>query len=160
MNEDHNQMIEDLYNEMFQHMISYAKTALPVALAEEAVQETFRIACQRAEVLAQSETPKGWLIVTLRNTIRNIRRNQESTKRILAKFMATQISDIGVTEDNIGLEVMYQNIADMEDYKLLKEKVLEGKSHAEMADARGITVEACKKRVERAKKSLRKKIEL
>lgn len=160
MNEDHNQMIEDLYNEMFQNMISYAKTALPVALAEEAVQETFRIACQRAEVLAQSENPKGWLIVTLRNTIRNIRRNQESTRRILAKFLATQISDIGVTEDSIDLEVMYQNIADMEDYKLLKEMVLEGKSHSEMAESRGITVAACKKRVERAKKHLRKKIDL
>ena len=158
MNEDHSQMIEELYFEMFRSLMSYAKTALPAGLAEEAVQETFRIACQRADILAQSDNRKGWLVVTLRNTILNIRRNEESARRIMARFLMSGTKDLELAEDNIGLEVLYQNIADMEDYKLLKEMVLEGKSHAEMAEARGITVAACKKRVQRAKEVLRNKI--
>jgi DNA-directed RNA polymerase specialized sigma24 family protein len=35
---------------------------------------------------------------------------------------------------------------------------VDGKSHLQMAEARGITVAACKKRMERAKKLLQKKL--
>ena len=38
-------------------------------LAEEAVQETFRIACAKADRLAESENRQGWLINTLKNVL-------------------------------------------------------------------------------------------
>ena len=158
MNEDHSKLIEELYLEMYQGMIAYATSALEEPLAEEAVQETFRVACQRAQVLAESENPRGWLVITLRNIIRNMKRSQEASQRIIAKFLVSQASNISISENTINLDIVYQNVADLEEYKLLKEMVLEGRSHLEMANARGISVAACKKRVQRAKELLKSKI--
>ena len=56
------------------------------------------------------------------------------------------------------MNILYQDIADTEEFKLLFEMAVEGKSHKEMAEARGITVDACKKRVQRAREKLLKKI--
>lgn len=158
MNEDHSKLIEELYLEMYQGMIAYATSALEESLAEEAVQETFRVACQRAQVLAESENPRGWLVITLRNIIRNMKRSQEASQRIIAKFLVSQASNISISENTINLDIVYQNVADLEEYKLLKEMVLEGRSHLEMANARGISVAACKKRVQRAKELLKNRI--
>lgn len=158
MNEDHSQMIEGLYTEMYRNMMAYARAVLGESLAEEAVQETFRIACQKAEALAKSENPRGWLMVTLRNTINNTRRSQESARQILTKFLVSQILEVSFLEDKISLDVMYENVADLEEYKLLKEMAIDGKSHVEMSRDRGISVVACKKRVQRAKEVLRNKI--
>ena len=158
MNEDHSILIEELYLEMYQGMIAYATSALEESLAEEAVQETFRVACQRAQVLAESENPRGWLVITLRNIIRNMKRSQEASQRIIAKFLVSQASNISISENTINLDIVYQNVADLEEYKLLKEMVLEGRSHLEMANARGISVAACKKRVQRAKELLKNRI--
>ena len=64
------------------------------------------------------------------------------------------------SEDKVNFDIMYQNIVDTEEFKLLKEMAIDGKSHLEMATARGISVDACKKRVQRAKETLRKKLKI
>ena len=53
---------------------------------------------------------------------------------------------------------MYGKVAQLEEFQLLKEMAVDGLSHLEMAQKRGISVDACKKRVQRAKKFLQKKI--
>ena len=72
--------------------------------------------------------------------------------------MMNQLRELSVTEDNINLNILYNNVADTEEFKLLAEMVIEGRSHEEMARARGITISACKKRVQRAKEVLQRKI--
>ena len=71
-----------------------------------------------------------------------------------------QVKELSFTEDKVNLNILYENIADTEEFKLLSEMAIEGKSHEEMAKARGITVSACKKRVQRAKEKLQKKIKV
>lgn len=159
MTEEQRKLISELYQEMFDKLIVYARSSLENdALAEEAVQETFRIACQRPEKLCGSSNPQGWLVLTLKNTIRNMKSNRATAKRIIEKYLVSQIKDISFSEHKISLEVMYENLADTEEFKLIKEMAVDGKSHLEMAQARGITVSACKKRVQRAKETLQKKI--
>ena len=52
MTEEQRKLISELYLEMFDKLIVYAHSSLENdALAEEAVQETFRIACQSPEKL-------------------------------------------------------------------------------------------------------------
>lgn len=65
-----------------------------------------------------------------------------------------------MSEDKVRLEVLYGNIADLDEFKLIQEMVVEGKSQLEMAQDRGISLDACKKRVQRAKEKLRKKIDV
>lgn len=151
--------IEQLYLEMFDLLMTYARSSLEnESLAEEAIQETFRIACLKPEDLLNSPNPKGWLINTLKNTIRNIKRSRTNANKLLATYLAVQSSDIAFSEDKISLEVTYANIASSEEFKLIKEMAVDGKSHLEMAQSRGISVDACKKRVQRAKELLRRKI--
>lgn len=160
MNAEQNRKIEELYREMFDKMKVYACCSLDnEALAEEAVQETFRIACQKPEQLCESANPRGWLVQTLKYTIRNIQRNRETAKRIMEKYLMTQIDDFTFSEDRIDFYILYENVADTEEFKLLSEMAIEGRSHLEMANSRGISVSACKKRVQRAKETLRKRID-
>ena len=72
--------------------------------------------------------------------------------------MMTQLREFSITEDRINLNVLYENVADTEEFKLLAEMAIEGRSHEEMARSRGITISACKKRVQRAKETLQRKI--
>ena len=156
MNAEQSAQIEMLYLQMFDGMMAYARSSLP----EEAVQETFRIACQKAEALCNSPNPKGWLVKTLKFTIQNIKRSRESMRLLLAEYLAAQAQQAAFSEDKIRLEVLYGNIADQEEFQLLKEMAVEGKSHLEMARIRGISISACKKRVQRAKKVLQRKLKL
>ena len=157
MNAEQSKLIEQLYLDMYDLLMAYARSSLErEALAEEAVQETFRIACLKPEALCGSANPKGWLVNALKNTIQNIKRSRDNANRLLAEYLATQSKELSISEDRISLEILYENVADLEEFKLIKEMAVEGKSHLEMAQERGITLNACKKRVQRAKEVLKK----
>lgn len=159
MKPEQRQKIEELYLEMFDKLMVYACSNLDSeALAEEAVQETFRVACQKPEQVCESVNPQGWLVQTLKYTICNIRSSQATAKRIIEKYLMSQIKDFSFSEDPLDLRVLYENVADTEEFKLLAEMFIEGRSHLEMAQSRSISVSACKKRVQRAKEALQKRI--
>jgi RNA polymerase sigma-70 factor (ECF subfamily) len=159
MNDIYRERISELYLELYNRLMIFARNSLESeSLAEEAVQEAFRIVCQKPEALFNSPNPQGWLVLTLKNTIRNIRRNRATAKRIVGAYLLEQVESVAVHEDTISLKMQYQDLADSEEFKLLYEMAIEGRSHTEMAQARGITVSACKKRVQRAKELLKKKM--
>ena len=159
MDKEQSRFIEQLYMEMYDMLITYARCALQEeSLAEEAVQETFRIACQKPEILQASPNPNGWLVNTLKNTIRNIKHNRATAQRILTQYLELRIDEDSYAVDKLKLATLYSDIANTEEFKLLKEFSIDGRSHLEMAKSRGITVAACKKRLQRAKESLRLKI--
>ena len=159
MNARYRKEIERLYLQMFPMLFEYARSSLSNdALAEEAVQDTFIIACQKPEALCGSPNPEGWLVNTMKNVLSNTIRSQKIAARILLDYLAAKVNDIAVSSDRVDLEILYDDVADLEEYRLLKEHALDGKSYLEMAEERGITVSACRKRVERAKKVLQKKI--
>lgn len=158
MTSDQHKRIEVFYLEMYEQLFIYAQNALKnESLAEEAIQEAFRIVCTKPEDLLSSPNPKGWIINTLKYTMQNMRRNRDRTNALLNQYLATYTSD-AFSEDRIPLEVTYENVAHSEEFRLIKEMAVEGKSHLEMAQSRGISVDACKKRVQRAKEFLRRKI--
>ena len=159
MNPEYSEQIAQLYLEMYDMLISYARCSFKEeSLAEEAVQETFQIACQKPEQLCESENPKGWLVNTLKFTIRNMQRSREHARQILSGYLIAQKEYDAFSEDKLSLQLMYADISDVEEFKLLKEMVIDGKSHLEMANARGISVDACKKRVQRAKETLKRNL--
>ena len=161
MNTDQSLKIEALYLELYEKMKAYARSSLQnEALAEEAVQETFRIACQKPEQVCGSVNPQGWLVQTLKYTIRNMQGNSTTAMKLLEKYLDAQDKDFSLSEDSLDLRVLYANVADTEEFRLLSEMAIVGRSHLEMAKSRGISVDACKKRVQRAKEILRKRINI
>ena len=153
--------IERLYLQMYAMLFEYARSSLASdSLAEEAVQDAFQIACQKPEALIDSPNPEGWMVNTLKNVISNTVRSQNIAKRILLGYFASNINDLTISNDRVGLEVLYDDIADLEEFKLVKEFALDGKSYLEMSQELGISVAACRKRMQRARETLQKKIKL
>lgn len=161
MDAEQHELIGQLYIELFEMLNSYALSALhEKALAEEAVQETFQIACQKPEQLLKSPNPRGWLVNTLKFTVCNMKRKRDNARQLLSRYLIAQTADAAFSEDKVSLEVLYENVSDTEEFKLIKEMAVDGRSHLELAAARGISLSACKKRVQRAKERLQKKINI
>ena len=159
MKQLYNKEIERLYLQMFSMLFEYARSVLPNdALAEEAVQDTFRIACQKPESLCTSPNPEGWLVNTLKNVLCNMERSRGIAKRILHGYFAANITELTTTNDKVAVEILYDDIADTEEFKLLKEMAIDGRSYLEMSQSRNISIDTCRKRVQRAKEILRRKI--
>lgn len=152
--------IESMYFDMFDNLRVYARSSLKSeSLAEEAVQETFSIACQNPEKLLTSDNPRGWLVITLKNTIRNMQRSRMAAQNLLNTYLQIYNHEPPALEQTADPKLLYENVADTKEFRLLVELAIEGRSHKEMARTRGISLAACKKRVERAKKILQKNIE-
>lgn len=124
-------------------------------LAEEAVQDTFRIACAKADKLLFSPNPKGWLL----NTLKNVTKNKVRSQVYLRNILELDENMIPGNSDVLDIDFMYSDLTNSEDYKLLKKIALDKYSMLEAAKEMGISVEACKKRVQRAKKKLKKSFE-
>jgi RNA polymerase sigma-70 factor (ECF subfamily) len=140
---------------MFVKMLLYARSVLGnEALAEEAVQDTFRIACGKPEDLCHSPNPEGWLMNTLKNVLRNMLRSQARSARMIAAL--TPDSDAASIEVP-DLKLLYGSLAETEEFRLVQ-AVAEGVPILEIAREWGISLEACKKRIRRAKEHLQKKI--
>lgn len=156
MNVEQSKQITMLYMEMYYDLMRVArKNEDSESLAEEAVQETFLVACRKPEECLASPNPKGWLINTLFNVICNAKRKRATAKRLVERYLMAKYRDAAVSEDRLDLKILYGNTAEMEEFKLIVEMAVEGKSHKEMAESRGISVVNCRKRVQRAKEVLR-----
>lgn len=89
LNQEEEKYIEQLYREMYTRLCFYAKNALGSrTLAEEAVQDTFRIACIKPDSLMNSKNPRDWLINTLKNVIRNRQRTEARLSNALLVAMS------------------------------------------------------------------------
>lgn len=160
LSDNQRRIIEELYQEMYYPLSAYAKSALnDRALAEEAVQDTFRIACAKADSFLSSPNPKGWLLNTVKNVIHNMVRSRAYLNSLVVSSMDFDENIGSGNTDKRAVDLMYSDIADNEDYKLLKKIALDKYSMLGAAQELGISVEACKKRVQRAKKKLKKYFE-
>lgn len=161
MEKNQEKLLEQLFREMYRQLVAYAYSVLQEEpLAEEAVQETFRIACYKISELARSPNPKGWLTNTLKYVLKNIKRTQARLSTLLMSVLtAAEYDENAAKEDELDVEVLYSDLADSEEFQLLKKLALEKYSMREAAEELGISVEVCKKRAQRARRTLRKKIE-
>ena len=152
-----NERIAQLYNENFDRLHTYAQCHLrEVSLAREAVQETFCIACKKPEDVLGSPNPQGWLMNTLKNVIRNIKRKQTHMAHLMTVVMLSQQAGGSMTQDEEDVEILYGNIVDRPEFQLLKKLAIDHYSMRELAKEQGISMEACKKRIQRARKSMQK----
>lgn len=159
MNREQEKIIEALFLDLYPFLVKYADSVLNnFALAEEAVQETFAVACRRADVVCESENPKGWLVETLKLIIRNTERRQISANKVISSFAEYSPILAAAPADHIDLTALYGNIANTKEFKLMYAVAIEGHPFLEISQKEGISVATCRKRFERARKYLQKKI--
>ncbi len=146
--------IEKLYKSLFNKMYYYSLSALGrPEIAEEAVQEAFRIACSRIKVLMKSENPEGWMVITQKNVIRNIRRSQAAYNNAIISLLAESAKSDNVFTDDPEQRAVLHEIAKNEEFIMLK-MISEGYSYLEISEKLGISIEACKKRAQRLRKKI------
>lgn len=156
INEKHLKFIETLYIKNASLLFNYAHIILSNdSLAEEAVQETFVIACIKRLALENSPNPEGWIMNTLKNVCRNIQKNRNY---YLSRILSLNESVLGTTdlESDDLWETNVQDFINKEDFMILKKIILDGYSYKDLAKELGISLEACKKRAQRAKQRFRK----
>jgi len=148
--------LEMHFRKHYRSMCSYAwKMLIHKSFNEEAVQETFKIACEEIDSFYSSSNPERWLFSALRNVVRNIDRVQGTLDKYIVQ--APDFDEIATTTDLLpdDYEHIFGDIAKSDDFKLLKRIVLDKYTMLEASQEFNITVEACKKRVQRIKKKLK-----
>ena len=160
MSREQGQYIERLYKDMYDSLYSYAYGILrDMHLAEEAVQETFQVACGKPTDLMSSKNPKGWLMNVLKNVLRNTLRKRATLEKYIAEAESADIDLIAGPAPGSNVDLLYSDMVTEAEFQLLKWVAIDQYTMLEAAETLGITVEACKKRVQRAGKKLRRKIE-
>lgn len=142
--------IESLYRKEALLLFRYSKILFSnPSIAEETVQETFIIACLNYKKLTASPNPEGWIMNTHKNVCRNFQKtNNRYLKRIISLNEIPLSSQY--TEDLYD-ENAVASLVTAEDFIILKKIILDGYSHKDLAEELGISIDACKKRFQRAK---------
>ena len=151
--------LEQMYREMYPTLYAYALRILKDhALAEEAIQDTFCIACAKREQALSNPKPRGWLMLTLKHVMQNMLRAQRKVQRLL--FLTAGEEQPAEAPELLDVDVLFGDVSDSEDFRLLKRIALDQCTIVELAQDLGISAEACKKRVQRARKRLQKKMKV
>lgn len=159
MTAEQDQFLSALYLQKRRFLVEYAQSSLRNhALAEEAVQQTFEIACSKIDDFCSSPNPAGWLTKVLAFVIRNMESRLRTEHRVIA-FSADYRPDLAAVPDPLPLHLTYGALVDTPQFQLVFAMEVEGRSLAEIAADLGISETACKKRAERARKYLQKKLQ-
>lgn len=151
--------VEKLYKEMYPALHAYARRVLEdSALAEEAIQDAFCIACARRDQFLTSPNPQGWIMLTLKHVMQNTLRAQAKLKALLA--LDAGAKQASGEPELMSVDLLFCDVSDSEDFRLLKQIALERCTILELSEELGVSVEACKKRVQRARKRLQKKLKV
>jgi len=126
--------------------------------AEDWLQETFLIAIRRIDALLASPEPGAYLLGILRNVIGYHLRSMKYAEGIAEKLRAGSGEEEG-SRDELGPETLYRGLVSDEELRLLLDFYLLGRSQRELAEELGIGLNACKKRIQRAKEHLRSALE-
>ena len=159
MTAEQKQFLSERYHKKRKFLLEYAESSLHnYALSEEAVQQTFEIACRKIDDFCNSPNPDGWLIKTLSFVVRNIESRQRSEQRVIAITDGYRPDLAAAPEVPMPLRVTYGSLVDTPQFRLLYEAEVLGRTLAEIAEELDISEDACKKRAERARTFLQKKL--
>lgn len=159
MTNEQRRTIDRLYTEKHDFLVTYAWGSLKnISLAEEAVQETFAIACEKPAQLCNSPNPGGWLMNTLKNVIHNMERRRMAAEKVVIDTLGDKLDILPTPGTHLDLKLLYGDIAGTEDFRIMMALGPEGMSMTEVAEELGISVSAAKKRAERARKNLQRKL--
>ena len=106
MTSEQDRCLTDRYQAKRKFLLEYAESSLyNYALSEEAVQQTFEIACRKIEDFCKSPNPDGWLTKTLSFVIRNIESRQRTERRFIVPMDEYRPDLVAAPETPLPLRV-------------------------------------------------------
>ena len=115
MTPGNNELIEALFREYYSLLLRYAKISLQNAdLAQDVVQDVFHEALKHQGTLATHDNPGGWLMQTLKNKLRECKRQLgrmgtmfQSLEELPEYYFLTEDNEIGEGVDSIFLKAEF-----------------------------------------------------
>ena len=126
------------------------------AIAEDVVAQLFLTVCQKPQKLLSHPNPEAWLVCALHMEISHEKRRRAKYQAVLVGIMPLLRED--TAENRMQLDALYPGLRNMPEFQLVKWFVIDGYSIAEIANRLDISISACKKRLERARKTLSEKL--
>lgn len=149
--------IRDLYHKEYHRLFAMAYARLGDREdANDAVQQTFAIACQRPEPLLDGPHPEKWLLHTLQRVIYTFWRARAKEQLICREDVPG--SPATDPMEQLSLEALFGELAETAEFRLVKAVSVDGMRYEELAGELGISVNACRIRLMRARKFLQEKI--
>ena len=148
-----------IYLDRRKPLLEYAESNLHNhALAEEAVQQAFEIACRKIEDFQSSPNREGWIFIAVRFVVFNMASRQRTERRVIAPVDEYRPDLVAAPADPLPLRVHFGQLVDSPQFRIVYEMEIVGRTLEEIAIDLGISEAACKKRAERARKHLQKKL--
>ena len=140
-------------------MLMYAESALGNhAMAEDAVQLAFEIGWRKIEDFQNCPQPEGWIFTSLKFVVSNMKSRLRTECRVIAIVDEYRPDLVAAPADSLPLRVHFGDLVDTPQFQIIYEMEFCGRTLAEIAKDLGISEAACKKRAERARKDLQKKL--
>lgn len=158
MTPDKEQIFTEYYRQYFNKLKIYAYSSLRNwTRAEEAAQDTFHIAWTKIDDFTSSKNPMGWLVNTLKFTIKNIKRHDNYQMKLFISLNDIgEVSGSDKAEVEIDIDGICQSVLSKEEYYLMRRIVLDNATYKEMSEELGIKLWTCQKRMQRILQKLRK----
>ena len=159
MTTEQDQFFTKIYKERRKPLQIYAENALGNhAMAEDAVQLAFEIGWRKIEDFQNCPKPEGWIFKSLEFVIRNMKSRLRTERRVIAIVDEYRPDLVAAPADPLPLRVHFGDLVDTPQFQIIYEMEFNGRTLAEIAKELGISENACKKRAERARKDLQKKL--
>ena len=156
LTEEQKSFVDKHYRADYKKLFYYAKSSnLDDSHSEEAVQDTFKIACAKIDDFQSSLKPEAWLMKTLKYVILNMKKCQWHAKKYLLSATITEGFAIKHDLTDVDYEMLFGDIAKSKEFKLFIRVYLDGLTTKEAAREFGLTLETCKKQLQRLKKKIR-----
>ena len=158
MESEKERLFTEYYSQYFNKLKIYAYGSLGSwSRAEEVVQDTFHIAWMKMDDFTSSKNPMGWLMNTLKFTIKNLKRHDNLQMRLFISLSELgEIPAINNIDIDIDIDELCNSVLSREEYYLMRRIVLDKATYKEMSEELGIKLWACQKRMQRIIQKLRK----
>ena len=165
MSVDKNEFFNAYYSKYFNQLKFYAYSVLRNwKQAEEATQDVFHIAWEKIDSFRDSPNPMGWLTNTMKFTLKNIKRAENTRMKYLISL--SELGDVQATNQCDPAQNLEHDFEDecaevlsAEEYYILRRSVLDRATYQEIAGELDISLWACQKRMQRLMKKLREHFE-
>ncbi len=159
MTADQDQFFTKIYKERRKLLLMYAENRLGNhAMAEDAVQQAFEIGWRKIKDFQNSPNPPGWILKAVKFVVNNMKSRQRTEHRVIAIMDDYRPDLVAAPADPLPLRVHFGELLDTPQFRIVYEMEIQGRTLAEIAKDLGISETACKKRAERARKNLQKKL--
>lgn len=159
MTVEQGQFFTKIYRERRKPLLMYAESALgDHAMAEDAVQQAFEIGWRKIEDFQNCPQPEGWIFRSLKFMVNNMKSRLRTERRVIAITDEYRPDLVAAPADPLPLRVHFGDLVDLPQFRIVYEMEIQGRTLAEIAKDLGISESACKKRAERARKDLQKKL--